>query len=100
MESVLTTVKRGRIAIFTLNRPEKYNALNPALIQALEEAMLDFMEDPDLYVGILTGAGGFLFRRGRDRMAPVRQGHGRPSMAHPPNADARTVCYETVDRCG
>ena len=45
MESVLTTVKRGRIAIFTLNRPEKYNALNPALIQALEEAMLDFMED-------------------------------------------------------
>ena len=49
MESVLTTVKRGRIAIFTLNRPEKYNALNPALIQALEEAMLDFMEDPDLY---------------------------------------------------
>ena len=66
MESVLTTVKRGRIAIFTLNRPEKYNALNPALIQALEEAMLDFMEDPDLYVGILTGAGGKAFCSGAD----------------------------------
>ena len=46
MESVLTTVKRGRIAIFTLNRPEKYNALNPALIQALEEAMLDLWKTP------------------------------------------------------
>lgn len=66
MESVLTTVKRGRIAIFTLNRPEKYNALNPALIQALEEAMLDFMEDPDLYVGILTGSGGKAFCSGAD----------------------------------
>jgi len=58
--------KEGRIAIFTLNRPEALNAINAQLSRELNEAMLDFRDDPDLWVGIITGAGDRAFSAGAD----------------------------------
>ena len=49
--------KDGRIVIFTLNRPEVGNAVNLELIQEFSKAMLDFRDDDDAWVGIVTGAG-------------------------------------------
>jgi len=49
--------KEGRIAIFTFNRPEVRNAQNMEIKRQLHEAMVDFRDDPDLWVGIITGAG-------------------------------------------
>jgi crotonobetainyl-CoA hydratase len=48
---------RGPIAIFTLNRPEKLNALSPSLMEAIETEVAAFDRDPALRVGIVTGAG-------------------------------------------
>ena len=64
--SLITFERKGKIAIFTLNRPDKHNALSPDLLRELEAAMFEFMEDPDLYVGILTGAGQKAFCAGAD----------------------------------
>lgn len=55
--SVLLYEKKGRIAYLTLNRPESRNALSYELMGELEKAWLDFRDDDDLWVAILTGAG-------------------------------------------
>jgi len=49
--------KKGRIAYIRLNRPEKMNALNTALIYELEETWKNFRDDDNLWVAILTGEG-------------------------------------------
>ena len=72
--------KEGRIAIFTLNRPEALNAINAQLTRELKEAMIDFRDDNDLWVGIITGAGDRAFSAGADikefRPGPLEQGRG------------------------
>jgi len=58
--------KSGRIAIFTINRPEAMNALNMETMGELRDAMTDFRDDPELWVGIVTGAGEKAFCGGAD----------------------------------
>ena len=58
--------KEGRIAIFTLNRPDALNAMNLETIRQLHKAMIDFRDDPELWVGIVTGAGEKAFSAGAD----------------------------------
>jgi enoyl-CoA hydratase/carnithine racemase len=58
--------KEGRIAFFTLNRPEVLNSINGELSQALSNAMKDFRDDPNVWVGIITGAGDRAFSSGAD----------------------------------
>jgi enoyl-CoA hydratase/carnithine racemase len=58
--------KEGRIAIFTINRPEVLNAINAEVSQELNRAMIDFRDDPDLWIGIITGAGDRAFSAGAD----------------------------------
>jgi enoyl-CoA hydratase/carnithine racemase len=48
--------KKGRIALVTINRPERRNALNRAAFGQLANAWLDFNADDDLWVAIVTGA--------------------------------------------
>jgi enoyl-CoA hydratase len=45
------------IAVVTLNRPEALNALNQALLAALERVFLDLAQDSTLRAVILTGSG-------------------------------------------
>jgi E-phenylitaconyl-CoA hydratase len=58
--------KKEKIAIITINRPEAMNALDPETSQELGKAWTDFRDDPDLWVGILTGAGEKAFSAGAD----------------------------------
>lgn len=44
-------------ALFTMNRPERLNALGGAMQQDLEAALLDFTNDPEMRVGVVTGTG-------------------------------------------
>ena len=48
---------RGAVRILTLNRPEKRNALNTALTQALLEALRAADADEAVGCVVLTGAG-------------------------------------------
>ncbi len=58
--------KEGRIGIFTLNRPEAMNAINVQAQKELNETMSAFRDDPDVWVGIVTGAGEKAFCAGAD----------------------------------
>ena len=58
--------KEGKIAIFTINRPEALNSINVQAARELHEAMADFRDDPALWVGIITGAGDKTFCAGAD----------------------------------
>jgi enoyl-CoA hydratase/carnithine racemase len=66
MDETLLVERRGHTTIFTLNRPAKRNAYNDELVNAIEEAMRAFDQDPDQYVGIITGAGEAAFCSGAD----------------------------------
>lgn len=65
MKDILLSQKSGRVATITLNRPEKKNALNPALVNALDEAITAASADPDVKV-ILLRASGDVFCAGAD----------------------------------
>jgi len=58
--------KEGKIAIFTLNRPQAMNAIDMATMQELHDVMADFRDDPELWVGIVTGTGEKAFCGGAD----------------------------------
>jgi len=49
--------KRDRIAYFTLNRPERLNAFNSQMREDLSAAFIDFDEDPEVWLGIVSGSG-------------------------------------------
>ncbi|MBI4560682.1 MAG: enoyl-CoA hydratase/isomerase family protein, partial [Candidatus Rokubacteria bacterium] len=53
---LLESVKDG-VAVLTMNRPERLNALSPQMLEAMVEALPRLGEDPGVGVVILTGAG-------------------------------------------
>ncbi|PIX25925.1 MAG: hypothetical protein COZ68_02710, partial [Deltaproteobacteria bacterium CG_4_8_14_3_um_filter_43_13] len=55
--SLVIYEKKDKIAYITLNRPEKLNALNPELVNELAKTWVNFRDDDDVWVGVLTGAG-------------------------------------------
>lgn len=70
-----TYEKKGRLAIVTLNRPERMNALHPPAHFELDEIWSDFEQDPEVWVGILTGTGDKAFSAGNDLKYTAE--HGR-----------------------
>jgi enoyl-CoA hydratase len=66
MTDLILSETRGAIALLTLNRPEKLNALSYDLIDQLM-ALLDRIEDnPEVRAIVLTGAGDRAFSAGAD----------------------------------
>ena len=76
-----TYQKQGRIAIVTINRPERMNALHPAANLELHEIWNDFEGDPEVWVGILTGAGDKAFSAGNDLRFTAEHGRDMVRMA-------------------
>lgn len=58
--------QKGSVAFFTINRPEKLNALNKATIKELSEAFLQADADHSIRVIVLSGAGEKAFVAGAD----------------------------------
>lgn len=71
----ILTEKRGSLFIVTINRPEVRNAFNQETANQMHAAMDEFENDPNLFVGIITGAGG-CFSAGADLKAAAK-GEGR-----------------------
>jgi enoyl-CoA hydratase len=64
-QNLLASIENG-IAILTINRPEKLNALNKATIAELHEAFRSIDENPEVKVIIITGSGEKAFVAGAD----------------------------------
>jgi enoyl-CoA hydratase/carnithine racemase len=56
-EEVLKVERSGNFVTLTMNRPEKRNALNVAMMQALDEAITSIEDDKDVRAVIVRGAG-------------------------------------------
>ena len=80
---------RDGISWVTLNRPEKRNAMSPALHKEMDEALFLLEDDPDCKVVILKGAGGN-FSAGQDLKEFFR--------ANENNARSRRTAAETANR--
>jgi enoyl-CoA hydratase len=81
---------RGRVALLTLNRPEKRNALDSAMRAALLDALGAVVAEPRVGAIVVTGAGGAAFAAGADinelaARTPVEQ---REVMRRPTIFDA------------
>jgi enoyl-CoA hydratase len=50
--------RQGRSVVVTLNRPERYNAMTPAMLVRMYDAVVDACADDDVRTIVLTGAGG------------------------------------------
>lgn len=69
--------KNGHIAVLTLNRPNKLNAINQPMVAELIEAFRDVAQDDDVRVLVMTGAG-HAFCAGHDMgegKGPAISGH-------------------------
>lgn len=64
-ETILLEVD-GPIAVLTVNRPEKRNAVTNAVVEEIDKALDQVEANPDLRVLILTGAGEKAFVAGAD----------------------------------
>ena len=58
--------KKNKIAILTMNRPEAMNAVNSVMRKELKHLLLDFRDDSDARVLIITGSGEQAFSTGAD----------------------------------
>jgi enoyl-CoA hydratase len=64
---------RDRIAIITINRPDKLNALNRSTVDEIDKAISDAGGDPQVLAVIITGAGPKAFIAGADINELARQ---------------------------
>lgn len=65
-DNVILTEKKETILWITINRPEKLNALNASVLDALETTIDMFLNDNSLKGAVLTGAGEKAFVAGAD----------------------------------
>jgi enoyl-CoA hydratase/carnithine racemase len=94
--------KRGRIAIITINRPDALNSMKPQNEREMHRAWLDFRDDDNLWVAILTGVGDKAFCTGGDmkEYLPARMA-GRAKANYYPRAEnfgglPRTELYKPI----
>ena len=66
MSDIVLVEKQAPVALITLNRPDKLNALDYALIDRLLEVLDAIEEDDDVRAIVLTGAGDRAFSSGAD----------------------------------
>jgi len=92
-ESLTYDVRDG-LAIVTLNRPEKRNALDISMRNELAEVVMTMREDSALYAAIITGAGG-AFCAGGD-IQGMKQGKRTPFDSRRRIQDIYTWLYELV----
>jgi enoyl-CoA hydratase/carnithine racemase len=90
--------KRGHTTVFTLNRPERMNALGAAMISDLTAGFREFQSDPSQYVAIITGCGDRAFCAGGDlkEMAEKASGGKRLPLSPAPDIAGIAACEKVT----
>lgn len=87
--------KSDGITWLTLNRPEKRNAMSPALHDEMDHALFWLEDDPDTKVVILRGAGGN-FSAGQDLKEFFRENENNPRGRRKAQQDANRWRWERL----
>jgi enoyl-CoA hydratase/carnithine racemase len=89
--------KRGAVQWLTLNRPERRNAFDSAMLRSLQAALAAAERDPSLRALVLTGAGERAFCAGGDLQADSGSSPFELDMAHPHNP--LVELFAAFERC-
>lgn len=65
-QGLLPAEQLGAVRLLTINRPDKLNAFNPALVRVLHAALDDALDDAATSMVVITGAGDKAFVVGND----------------------------------
>ena len=87
-----------RLAVVTLNRPERLNAINRAMMRGLVDVFDDLSYDDDVWAVVITGAGDRAFSAGVD-LKEVNSGDQAKHMARNPNGGSVRNAFETILDC-
>ena len=90
--SLVLLERRGSIALVTLNRPEKLNAMSLEMKEAIVRTLRDLDADPTVRVIVLTGAGEKAFVAGAD----ISEFQGR-SVSEQQRMYREGTVYDAVD---
>src|ERR1700736_1887340 len=77
-KQVVKVEKYNGITTVWMNRPEKKNAMNPALHEAMDRTLAELETDPDTKVVMIRGAGGN-FSAGQDLKEFFRDNEDNPA---------------------
>ena len=99
--SIIKTTLEDHIAIVTINRPEAYNAMNPNVIESLENQINEFINDDNVGVIILTGEGDKAFIAGADikRMNEMTQKEALEFGKSGQNLHSHNRKFSKTDNC-
>ena len=98
-EGPVLVERRGRVLVITIDRPEARNALDRAVAEGVAAAVDSLCADPELAIGVITGAGGN-FSSGMDLKAfakgetPIIDGRGLCGIAEAPPAKPLIAAVE------
>ncbi len=96
MSQVLLRDRDDRgVVTLTLHRPDVRNALSPPLMTALEDALAELAEDPDVRVLVLTGAGEALSAGGD--LHWMREGVDKDRAEHEADSARLARIFRAVD---
>ncbi len=70
--------KKEHVTYVTINRPEVMNAISPLVSQEMSKVFNEFDEDPEAWIGVITGAGDRAFSAGNDLKYQAQ--HGAPAL--------------------
>ena len=87
---------RDQVWILTITRPEVLNALNFELLKQLKEAFLDFKQDPEARILIITGQGEKAFCAGAD----IQELRGRHILAEKQGMLLGQETFNTLEEIG
>lgn len=92
--------ERGHVAIITLNRPERLNAISGEMLEALSAQLIACQREPEIRVVVLTGAGrGFCSGLDLvDQQQRMSTGDGQPGYSLFDLRDAPPVVLQKMDK--
>ena len=96
MSSTITKEVRDGVAVLTLNRPDKLNALNGEVLQTLQDHMASIRSDNDVRVVVITGSGEKAFAAGAD-IAELHEQDGSTGRYFAENGQR---AFNAVERLG
>ena len=77
-QDVVKVEKYNGVTTVMMNRPQKRNAMNPALHEAMDRILAELETDPDTKVVVIRGAGGN-FSAGQDLKEFFRENEDKPA---------------------
>lgn len=94
--SVVLLERKGGHAVVTLNRPDKLNALNADVLEALESIFADLKADTAVHAVVVTGSGEKAFAAGAD----IAELHRQDAYAGRIFAERGQRVFNAIERFG